>query len=69
MRSWVSVPNVCSLPSVGVVTLAALVMLVVLPAAIPSTVGITIGSDEDLLSYLMTAAELGIGVLSIGAAR
>lgn len=58
----------CSLPSVCVVTLAALVMLVVLPAAIPSTVGITIGSDEYLLSYFLTAAELGIGVLAIGAA-
>jgi hypothetical protein len=53
----------------GVVTLAAAVVLVVRPAAIPATVGITIGSTEYLLSYFLAAAELGIGVLSIGAAR
>lgn len=53
----------------GVVTLAAAVVLAVLPAAIPATVGITIGSGEYLLSYFLAAAEFGIGVLSLGAAR
>lgn len=53
----------------GVLTLAAAVVLVVRPAAIPATVGITIGPTEYLLSYFLAAAELGIGLLSIGAAR
>lgn len=53
----------------GVVTLAAAIVLAVFPAAIPSTVGLSIGSGAYLLSYFLAAAELGIGVLSLGAAH
>ena len=53
----------------GIVTLAAAVVLAVLPAAIPATVGIVIESDTYLLSYFLAAAELGIGALSLAAAR
>ena len=53
----------------GIVTLAAAVVLAVFPAAIPATVGIDIGVDVFLLSYFLAAAELAVGVLSIGAAR
>jgi hypothetical protein len=53
----------------GVVTFAAAVVLVVVPAAIPSTVGISMDADEYLLSYFLAAAELCIAVLSLAAAR
>ncbi|PUB27023.1 hypothetical protein C8K30_105254 [Promicromonospora sp. AC04] len=53
----------------GAVTLAAAVALAVFPAAIPATVGITMDPSDYLLSYFLAAAELGVGVLSIGAAR
>jgi hypothetical protein len=53
----------------GVVTLAAAAVLVVVPAAIPATVGISMGTDEYLLSYFLAAAELCIGVLSLAAVR
>jgi hypothetical protein len=53
----------------GVVTLAAAVVLVVVPAVIPSTVGISMDADGYLLSYLLAAAELFIAVLSLAAAR
>lgn len=53
----------------GVVTIAAGVVLAVLPAAIPATVGISISPAEYLLPYFLAAAELGIGVLSFGVAR
>jgi hypothetical protein len=53
----------------GVVTLAAAVVLAAFPAAIPATVGNAIEPDAYLLSYFLAAAELGIAVLSIGAAR
>ena len=53
----------------GIVTLAAAVVLAVLPAAIPATVGIVIESDTYLLSYFLAAAELGIGALSLAAVR
>ena len=53
----------------GVITLAAAIVLAVLPAAIPRTVGITLARDEYLLPYFLAAAELGIGLLSLGAAR
>lgn len=53
----------------GVVTLAAAVVLAVFPAAIPATVGIAIGPSEYLLPYFLAAAELGIGLLSLGASR
>jgi hypothetical protein len=53
----------------GVVTLAAAVVLAVLPAAIPATVGIAIDAEAFLLSYFLAAAELAIALLSFGAAR
>lgn len=53
----------------GIVTLAAAAVLAVFPAAIPATVGIDLAPDAYLLSYFLAAAELGIGVLSITAAR
>jgi hypothetical protein len=53
----------------GVVTLAAAVVLVVVPAVIPSTAGISMDADEYLLSYLLAAAELCIAVLSLAAVR
>ncbi|SDQ35248.1 hypothetical protein [Quadrisphaera sp. DSM 44207] len=53
----------------GVVTLAAAVVLVVLPAAIPAIVGISMRSNEYLLSYFLAAAELGIGALSLTVPR
>jgi len=51
----------------AVVTLAAGVVLVVAPAAVPSTVGIRIKPDAYLLCYLLAAAELALAVLSWGA--
>jgi hypothetical protein len=51
----------------GVVTIAAAVVLAVLPAAIPATVGIALEPDAYLLSYFLAAAELAIGLLSLGA--
>ena len=53
----------------GIVTLAAAVVLAVFPAAIPATVGIELSREGFLLSYFLAAAELAIGVLSIGAVR
>jgi hypothetical protein len=53
----------------GIVTLAAAVVLAAFPAAIPATVGIVMEPSDFLLSYFLAAAELGIAVLSIGAAR
>jgi hypothetical protein len=53
----------------GVVTLAAAVVLAVFPKAIPATVGISIRTNEYLLSYLLAAAELCIGALSLAAVR
>ena len=53
----------------GVVTLAAAVALAAVPAAIPATVGIALQPDAFLLSYLLAAAELAIGILSLGATR
>ena len=53
----------------GVVTLAAAGVLVVLPAAIPAAVGIPVGVNAYLLCYFLAAAELAIGMLSLGAVR
>lgn len=53
----------------GVVTVAAGVVLALLPATIPQTVGIETEPSGYLLAYLLAAAQLGIGALSIGAAR
>ncbi len=48
----------------AVLTLAAGVVLVVAPAAIPATVGITVEPPAYLLCYLLAAMELGAGALS-----
>ena len=53
----------------GLVTLAAAVVLAVLPAAIPATVGIELEPDAYMLSYFLAAAELAIAMLSLGATR
>ncbi len=53
----------------GVVTIVAAFVLVVFPAAIPATVGISLGVKAFLLSYFLAAAELAIAALSLGAAR
>ena len=53
----------------GIVTIAAAVVLAVVPAAIPATVGIALQPDAFLLAYLLAAAELAIGILSVGATR
>ncbi|WP_156876574.1 hypothetical protein [Microbacterium luticocti] len=54
----------------GVVTLAAAVVLVVFPAAIPATVGIRFATDAVvLLPYLLGATELAIALISLGAVR
>lgn len=53
----------------GIVTLAAAVVLVAAPAAIPATVGIELSTDGSLLSYFLAAAEIAIAVLSLGAVR
>jgi hypothetical protein len=51
----------------AIATLAAAVVLVVAPTAIPRTVGIIITPSAFLLCYLLAAAELCFGVVSWGA--
>jgi hypothetical protein len=51
----------------AVLTLAAGVVLVVAPGAIPATVGIRIEPEGYLLCYLLAAAEFGVSALSWGA--
>lgn len=53
----------------GLATLAAGVVLVLWPAAIPATVGIVLAPDTFLLSYFLGAAEFAVAFLSIGALR
>lgn len=53
----------------GVATIAAAILLAVFPGMIPATVGIAMDRVDDLLAYLLAAAELCIGLLSLGAAR
>jgi hypothetical protein len=51
----------------ALVTVAAAIVLICAPAAIPRTVGIIIPPSAFLLCYLLAAAELCIGVVSWGA--
>ncbi len=51
----------------GVVTLAAAVVLVVAPRAIPSAVNIPVDRAAFLLCYLLAATELAIALMSFGA--
>ena len=53
----------------GIVTAAAGIVLVVAPALIPSAVSITLPPAANLLPYLLGGVELGVAVLSMGAAR
>lgn len=53
----------------GLVTLAAGVVLAVFPGVIPATVGIAMEPRDFLLSYFLSATELAVAILSIGAAR
>lgn len=52
----------------GIVTLAAAVALVVAPGLIPATVGIELPPGGALLAYLLAGCELGVAVISLGAA-
>jgi hypothetical protein len=51
----------------AIATIAAAIVLVLAPTAIPRTVGIIIMPSAFLLCYLLAAAELCIGVVSWGA--
>jgi hypothetical protein len=53
----------------GLVTAAAGIVLIVVPALIPSAVSIALPPSANLLPYLLGGVELGVAVLSIGAAR
>jgi hypothetical protein len=53
----------------GFVTAAAGIVLIVAPALIPSAVSIALPAEANLLPYLLGGVELGVAVLSIGAAR
>lgn len=48
----------------AVITFAAAIVLVILPAFIPSTVNIKITSEQYLLSYFLATAEISIAYLS-----
>jgi hypothetical protein len=48
----------------AIVTLAAGIVLIAVPALIPKTVNIDLAGDQYLLSYFLAAAELGIAYLS-----
>lgn len=48
----------------AIITFAAGVVLIVVPAAIPDTVDIAINPEQYLLSYFLGAAELAIAYLS-----
>jgi hypothetical protein len=53
----------------GVVTLAAGIVLVVAPEAIPSVIGINIASGSFVVCYLLAGAEFSIAFLSFNGAR
>jgi hypothetical protein len=53
----------------GIVTAAAGVVLIAAPGLIPSAVSIELAPAGYLLPYLLGAVELGVAVISIGAAR
>jgi hypothetical protein len=53
----------------AIATIAAAIVLVLAPTAIPRTVGIIIMPSAFLLCYLLAAAELCIGVVSWGARK
>ena len=49
----------------GLITLAASLVLIVAPGAIPQTVNIDLSVNQYLLSYFLGAAELSVAFLSI----
>lgn len=51
----------------AIITLAAGVVLVVAPGAIPGTVGIALSTKGYLLCYFLGAAEIALAMLSFGA--
>jgi len=53
----------------GFVTAAAGIVLIAAPALIPSAVSIVLPPAAILLPYLLGAVELGVAVISLGAAR
>ncbi len=53
----------------ALVTFAAGVALVVVPNAIPSTVGVQLEESQFIIAYLLAGAEFGIAYLSLVAAR
>src|SRR5579863_6369434 len=53
----------------GLITLAAAIVLVVVPGLIPALAGIELPADAYLLAYLLGAAQLAIAVLSLGGSR
>lgn len=53
----------------GIVTAAAGIVLIAAPALIPSAVSIELPPSANLLSYLLGAVELGVAVISLGAAK
>jgi hypothetical protein len=53
----------------GLITFAASIVLIIVPAAIPKTVNIHISPNEYLLCYFLGAAELCIAFLSVFARK
>jgi hypothetical protein len=53
----------------GIITLAAGVVLVVAPGAIPAAVDVDVPDGAVLVPYMLGAAEIAIAVLSLGASR
>jgi hypothetical protein len=51
----------------GLATLAAGIVLIASPAAIPATVGVVVPPNGNLVAYLLGAMEIGAAVLSLGA--
>ncbi|MCW5874137.1 MAG: hypothetical protein KIS88_05775 [Anaerolineales bacterium] len=53
----------------ALVTLAAGIALVVVPNAIPSTVGVKLDEGQFIIAYLLAGAEFGVAYLSFVATR
>jgi hypothetical protein len=53
----------------GVITLAAGVVLILAPGAIPGAVGVEVPASADLVPFMLGAAEIAVAVLSFGAAQ
>jgi hypothetical protein len=53
----------------ALITLAAAIALVVVPNAIPSTVGAALDEGQFIVAYLLAGAEFGVAYLSFAAAK